>query len=77
MRYIYDKLDTLNYYDLSKLLSFLRLRQKLFKITNINAPEYDNLAKMVFEECNKRADLIPREKLKNDLEFNYILLWSN
>ena len=62
------KLEKLNYFELSHLLTVLRRDKQTFTVCLIKTPEHiDSLILKVIKEVERRALLIPSEKLLNDL----------
>jgi hypothetical protein len=75
MDYINDKLQSLNYWELSCLLSSLKRDKQAFITSEIETPkQIQGLINKTWQEIEKRAELIPSEMLKNDLKFNYTLM---
>jgi hypothetical protein len=75
MGYINNKLDSLDYYQLSHLLTTLRRDKQSFFVCMMETPKHlTSLISKVIEEIEKRADLIPSEKVMNDLNFKYKLV---
>ncbi len=76
MAYINDKISSLDYYQLTELLSVLEKdKKKYYFFGLLNAPEHlVSLISLVKEKQFKMAELIPTEKLLNDLNyFNHIV----
>ena len=87
MDYVSTKLKSLSYIELSNLIIVLKNDNKIFLKGLVNYSEVlSSLTKMALNELKRRADLIPSEKLFNDLthtlqngkgkSFNFKTIWS-
>lgn len=75
MDYVNDKLQGFSYFQLSHLLEELKRDKKAFKINSVDVPKgLQSLINKTLAEIEKRAELIPTEKVQNDLQFNYTLI---